>query len=305
MLGRLKVIWSFTEALLFVAIGAVLVEVGIGSNGVFPNALTHHPVLKTLIYFVLVAHVTIVSMSLCFHRMHTHKGVVLHPALDFVMQIWLWATTSMSKRDWVSVHAYHHTTSDTEKDPHSPLQNGFWHGFLLGSFDYAKARKNPEVLKIRKKIPVNMFEKFIEDNTLVAPIITATLFMVAFGPKMGLIYMSATFLVSPLFAVGGVNTIAHYFGYKNYKTTDNSRNIGFLFPLNWIIAGELDHNNHHAYPHSASFRHRWFEFDVGYFYLKILSWVRLAHLKYVRTRRGLQMPDLTILKENKSDSLSL
>ena len=278
-----KGLWPFIESLGTLALGAWLIEIGIGSTGAFPNALANHVLIKTTIYFVLVAHVTIVSMSLCFHRMHTHKGVVLHPVLDYSMQFWLWISTSMSKRDWVSVHAYHHATSDTEKDPHSPVVNGFWHSFMMGAFDYAKARKSPDVLKIRAKIPTNAFERFIEKNTLVGPIALAVLFLVAFGPVMGLIYMWLTFLVSPIFAIGGVNTLAHYIGYRNYETEDNSRNVGFLLPLNWIIAGELDHNNHHAHPSSCSFRRRWYEFDVGYAYLKMLSWVKLAKLRSVRT----------------------
>ncbi|MCM0605779.1 MAG: fatty acid desaturase [Xanthomonadaceae bacterium] len=282
MMKIFKGIWPFVESLGTLALGAWLIEIGIGSTGAFPNALANHVLIKTTVYFVLVAHVTIVSMSLCFHRMHTHKGVVLHPIVDYSMQFWLWISTSMSKRDWVSVHAYHHATSDTDLDPHSPVVNGFWHSFLLGAFDYAKARKSPEVLKIRAKIPTNQFERFIENNTLVGPIFLAVLFLVAFGPLMGLVYMWLTFLVSPIFAIGGVNTLAHYIGYRNYKTEDNSRNIGFLLPLNWIIAGELDHNNHHAHPNSASFSHRWFEFDVGYFYLKILSAFKLAKVRSVR-----------------------
>jgi hypothetical protein len=89
------------------------------------------------------------------------------------------------------------------------------------------------------------------------------------------------FLVSPLFAVGGVNALAHWWGYRNHATSDNSRNLGFLLPLNFIICGELDHNNHHAHMKSCSFRHRWFEFDIGYFYLILLNKIKLVELKNV------------------------
>ena len=276
------------EPLLTLAVAAWLVDIGMGSTGAFPNTFTHYAVLKILIYWILIAHVTIVSMSLCFHRMHTHKGAVLNPVVDFMMQVWLWLSTSMPKRDWVSVHAWHHSTSDTEHDPHSPVQNGFLHSFFLGALDYAKARKHPDVLKIREKIPTRVWERFIENNSLLGPIILATLFLIGFGPWYGTILLVLTFSVSPLFAIGGVNTLAHYWGYRNYSTTDNSRNVGFLFPLNWIIAGELDHNNHHAQPSSCSFRHKWYEFDVGYAYLRCLATLRLAQLKTIAKKKQKQ-----------------
>jgi stearoyl-CoA desaturase (delta-9 desaturase) len=78
-----------------------------------------------------------------------------------------------------------------------------------------------------------------------------------------------------------VNALAHWWGYRNHKTIDNSRNLGFLIPLNFIICGELDHNNHHAHMRSCSFRHRWFEFDIGFVYLTLLGWIKLAELKNV------------------------
>jgi len=96
------------------------------------------------------------------------------------------------------------------------------------------------------------------------------------------------FSISPLFAVGGVNALAHWLGYKNHKSGDNSRNIGFLFPLNFIICGELDHNNHHAHQKSCSFRHRWFEFDIGYLYILLLAKVKLAKVMNAYTPKNLK-----------------
>jgi stearoyl-CoA desaturase (delta-9 desaturase) len=232
----------------------------IGFDGLIGDVFNDYSVLKLVIYMVIMAHITITCMSLSFHRYHTHKGMIINPIIDGMMQIWLWLITSMSKPDWVSVHTYHHAHSDTEKDPHSPVQKGFWRIFLMGVADYSRAKDLPDVLKIRKTIKLNKLEKFISTHLFLGPYLFSLVLLVTFGIKFGAIMMLINFLISPLFAVGGVNALAHTYGYRNHVSGDNSRNIGFLFPLNWIICGELDHNNHHAHQKSCSFRHKWYEF---------------------------------------------
>ena len=253
----------------------------LGSNGLFGDYLAERPFLFLALYLCAITHVTITTMSLSFHRYHTHKGVVINKWVDLPMQVWLWMVTSMSKVDWVSVHIYHHAHSDQEKDPHSPLQKGLVHALFLGVFDYTRAKSWPEVEKIKKTIPTNKLEAFMFRNSFTGPIILTFMTIVAFGPYWGLMVAVLNFLVSTIFAIGGVNALAHWWGYRNHVTSDNSRNLGFLLPLNFLICGELDHNNHHAHMRSCSFRHRWFEFDIGFFYLKILNRFGLADLKNV------------------------
>jgi len=253
----------------------------LGMQGLFGDFIAAHPVIILSIYICAIAHITITAMSLSFHRYHTHKGVILSKWIDIPMQVWLWMVTSMSKVDWVSVHIYHHAHSDQEKDPHSPLQKGLIHALFLGVFDYTKAKSWPEVARIRKTIPTNKLEAFMHNNSFVGPYIMTVFMMVVFGPLWGGILAILNFLVSPMFAIGGVNALAHWWGYRNHATSDNSRNLGFILPLNFIICGELDHNNHHAHMRSCSFRHRWFEFDIGFVYIKALKGIKLAELKNV------------------------
>jgi stearoyl-CoA desaturase (delta-9 desaturase) len=259
----------------------LLVEKTLGSNGFLGQYVSAHPFIFITIYAVVISHITITCMSLSYHRYHTHKGVILNKKLDMVMQVWLWLITSLNKAEWVSTHIFHHAHSDLPKDPHSPVQKGIWHALFLGVFDYAEGKNLPEVVKIRKTIPTTKFEAFMQNNSLTGPTIMTVIMVVMFGPLWGGILSLTNFLTSPIFAIGGVNAIAHWWGYRNHKTTDNSRNIGFLFPLNFIICGELDHNNHHGHMRSCSFRHRWFEFDIGFVYIKALSAVGLAELKNV------------------------
>jgi len=259
----------------------LLVEKTLGMNGFLGQYVSAHPFIFISIYGCVIAHVTITCMSLSYHRYHTHKGVVLNKRLDMIMQVWLWLITSLNKAEWVSTHIYHHAHSDQEKDPHSPVQKGIVHALFLGVLDYTNGKNLPEVLKIRKTIPTNKLESFMQRNSFTGPTIMTILMVVMFGPLWGSILSVTNFLTSPIFAIGGVNAIAHWWGYRNHKTTDNSRNIGFLFPLNFIICGELDHNNHHGHMRSCSFRHRWFEFDIGFVYIKILHSLGLAELKNV------------------------
>jgi stearoyl-CoA desaturase (delta-9 desaturase) len=248
----------------------------IGENGFVGNWFATHTVLKFALAFIALSHVTIVAMSLSFHRAHTHQAVKFHPVIDGIMQTWLWMLTSMSKLDWVSVHVYHHTHSDTERDPHSPAQKGLWHVFFLGVFDYGQAKSWPEVQKIRSRIPSNAYERYISRHLFQGPIFMTVSLMLALGPVYGSLLAFLNFMITPFFAVGGVNALAHSIGYRNYESKDESRNLGFLFFLNWIISGELDHNNHHKWPKSPSFAHRWFEFDIGWVYIRMLRQVGLA-----------------------------
>ncbi len=253
----------------------------IGLHGFLGHYMAAHPFIIMGIYGSFIAHITITAMSLSFHRHHTHKGVVINRWVDMPMQIWLWMITSMSKVDWVSVHIFHHAHSDQPKDPHSPLQKGLARALVLGVFDYTRAKSWPEVEKIKKTIPTNKLEAFMHKHSFTGPYILTFVTILLFGPLWGGVLAILNFLVSPMFAIGGVNALAHWWGYRNHVTTDNSRNLGFLFPLNFIICGELDHNNHHAHMRSCSFRHKWYEFDIGYLYLKILRTLRLADLRNV------------------------
>jgi stearoyl-CoA desaturase (delta-9 desaturase) len=161
----------------------------IGEYGVFGEVFKENTFWKFLIYGIVMTHITITSMSLSFHRYHTHKGVILNPILDTLMQLNLWLVGGMSKLDWVSVHIYHHAFSDKPEDPHSPVQKGILHILFLGVFDYSKAKESEPVLRIRKTIRRNKLEQFIADHTLLG-IVFNTLLNLVFSD----LYMAQSFL---------------------------------------------------------------------------------------------------------------
>jgi len=251
--------------------------------GIFSHFIENHNLMFSLIFTFSIAHFTIASMSLSFHRFHTHRGIILHPLIDIPMQMILWLVTSMNKMDWVAVHRVHHKFSDTPKDPHGPISRGFWQSLLLGGAHYHMAKKNPDVILEREKIAANRIEIFFHANPLMGPFIMTSCMILSFGFYYGFLFSAVNFIISPALGVGGVNTLAHWWGYKNHASHDNSRNIGFLFPLNFLICGELDHNNHHGHQASCSFRHKWYEFDIGYVYVRLLKFLRLAKIKFAFT----------------------
>lgn len=260
------------------ALAAWAIPAWIGNRGWVGDWLESHTVFKFFAIWILMAHFCITAMSIAFHRAHTHQAVRLSRGLDYLMQVFLWVTTSMSKLDWVSVHVYHHAHSDTPKDPHSPSQKGLARVFFLGVWDYSRAKSDPEVIKIRNRIPTSAFERYIARHLFQGPMAMGLLLMILLGPAYGTIMTFMIFLISPIFAVGGVNALAHAIGYQNYDSKDESRNLGFLLPLNWIICGELDHNNHHKFPKSPTFAHRWFEFDIGWVYIRLFRIFGLAEV---------------------------
>ena len=279
----LKFIQTGKGLLVSIFIVAPSIYFGIGEYGLFGTILLDNPVLYIAIYSFIITHLTITAMSLSFHRYHTHKGVIINKYLDTIFQTQLWIITSLSMIDWVAVHKYHHIHSDKDLDPHSPVKKGFWHVFFKGALDFNDAKYSEPVQKIRKHIKLNRYEKFIAENSMFGPYVLTALILVLFGPIYGTIICLLNYVTSPLFAIGGVNALAHWWGYKNHKSGDNSRNIGFLFPLNFLTCGELDHNNHHGNQKSCSFRHKWYEFDIGYVYIKILEKLKLATIKSAYT----------------------
>jgi stearoyl-CoA desaturase (delta-9 desaturase) len=99
--------------------------------------------------------------------------------------------------------------------------------------------------------------------------------LVLFGP-IGLVVWGIQMIWIPLWAAGVVNGLAHWVGYRNTDTKDTSRN---LVPWGIWIGGEELHNNHHADGASAKFKQRWFEIDIGWIYIQILQFLRLAKLR--------------------------
>jgi stearoyl-CoA desaturase (delta-9 desaturase) len=226
---------------------------------------------------LILTQITIASVTLYLHRYQTHRALTLHPVISHFFRLWLWLTTGMVTADWVAIHRKHHATTDVEGDPHSPVVLGIKKVFWEGAELYRKARKDRDlVAKYSHGTPTDWIERKIyarHSSRGVVLMLFMDLFL--FGIP-GISIWAIQMMWIPIFAAGVVNGIGHYWGYRNYECRDAATNI---IPWGFWIGGEELHNNHHTFASSAKFSVKWWEFDIGWMYIRILSFFGLAKVK--------------------------
>jgi stearoyl-CoA desaturase (delta-9 desaturase) len=227
-----------------------------------------------------LTHVTIVAVTVFLHRHQTHHALELHPAASHFFRLWLWLTTGMRTREWVAVHRKHHAKCETAEDPHSPVVYGIhrvlWGGVLLYVTESAKPGT---IERYGRGTPDDWLERNIYSRHVVAGLVVMALIdLILFGIVPGTLIFLAQIAWIPFWAAGVINGVGHWFGYRNAATPDASTNMA---PWGILIGGEELHNNHHAYPTSARFSSKWYEFDLGWLYLKAMSALGLAKIKHL------------------------
>ncbi len=228
---------------------------------------------------LLLTHITIVSVTVYLHRCQAHRSVDLHPIVSHFFRFWLWLTTGMRTIEWVAIHRKHHAHTEDEDDPHSPHQVGIWKVLFAGAELYREEAKDQATLdKYGHGTPDDWMERNVYSRAPTGGIVLMGALALALFGVAGMSVWAIQMIWIPLWAAGVINGIGHYWGYRNFESADGSTNIA---PLGLLIGGEEMHNNHHAFPSSAKFSQRWYEFDVGWFYLRILSALGLAKIKRV------------------------
>lgn len=241
--------------------------------------------------YILVAlgltHITIVAVTVFLHRHQAHRALELHPLVSHFFRFWLWLTTGMVTAEWVAIHRKHHASCESAEDPHSPkilgIDTVLWRGAEL----YRRAAKDRALVsKYRHGTPDDWIELHVYAGHPAAGILLmATIDVLLFG-ALGLTIWAVQMIWIPFFAAGVINGVGHWWGYRNFESQDRSTNIS---PLGLLIGGEELHNNHHAFPSSAKLSARWWEFDIGWFYIRSFEILRLARVKKVN-RRPLIVP---------------
>lgn len=228
------------------------------------------------IVVLVMTHLTIISVTLYLHRSQAHLALTFHPAVSHAMRFWLWLTTGMVTKEWVAVHRKHHRLCEEPGDPHSPQIHGIWRVLFGGAWLYADATKNKKDMEqYGKGTPVDWIETHLYSRHPNLGYLLLLCILTAIFHGWGIVMWLAIVAWIPFWAAGVINGIGHYWGYRNSDTKDCSRNI---VPWGIIVGGEELHNNHHERPASARLSSRWFEFDIGWFYAKVLSYLGLARI---------------------------
>jgi stearoyl-CoA desaturase (Delta-9 desaturase) len=231
-----------------------------------------------VVYTLIVTHITIAAVTIYLHRHSAHRALDLHPLPAHFFRFWLWLTTGMLTKHWTAIHRKHHAKCETVEDPHSPQIYGIRKVLLQGAELYRQEGRNQETLdRYGHGTPDDWLERnvYSHDRIGIGTMVVAN--VIVFGP-IGLTIWAVQMLWIPFLAAGVINGIGHYWGYRNFQPEDASTNI---VPWGILVGGEELHNNHHAYATSAKLSNRWYEFDIGWLYIRILETFGLAHVKKV------------------------
>jgi stearoyl-CoA desaturase (delta-9 desaturase) len=232
---------------------------------------------QIIVVTLVLTHITIASVTIFLHRCQAHRALDLHPLPSHFFRFWLWLTTGMVTKEWAAIHRKHHAKCETADDPHSPQVLGIQTVLSRGAELYRAEAKNRETIEKYGHgtpddwVERNVYSKYQWQGVGLMLIIDLFLFG-AIGATVWAVQM----LWIPITAAGIINGIGHYWGYRNYECEDASTNI---LPWGILIGGEELHNNHHTYATSAKLSNKWYEFDIGWGYIRALEMMGLAKVK--------------------------
>jgi stearoyl-CoA desaturase (delta-9 desaturase) len=233
---------------------------------------------------VLVAlaltHVTIAGVTIFLHRHQAHRALELGALPSHFFRFWLWLTTGMITREWAAIHRKHHAKCETPDDPHSPQVRGLPQVLFGGVFLYVKeSRKRDTIERYGYGTPDDWLERHLYTPLHKCGIVLMlAIDLSLFGLVPGALVWGIQMIWIPFWAAGVINGIGHFWGYRSFACRDASRNI---LPWGILIGGEELHNNHHAYATSARLSNKWYEFDIGWFYIRIMAALGMARVKAV------------------------
>ncbi len=262
------------------------------------NGMIDLPWWGYVVVALVLTHITIAAVTIYLHRYSAHRALELHPVVSHFFRFWLWLTTGMVTKEWTAIHRKHHAKCETVEDPHSPQVLGINKVLFEGSELYRQEGAKQETLdKYGHGTPDDWMERNVYSKSdmmgVGAMLVIDTLL---FGP-IGLAIWAVQMLWIPVFAAGVINGVGHYIGYRNFQVNDASSNI---VPWGILIGGEELHNNHHAYASSARLSSKWFEFDIGWLYIRLMEMAGLAKVKklapQVRMRNSIAACDLQTLQ---------
>jgi stearoyl-CoA desaturase (Delta-9 desaturase) len=199
-----------------------------------------------------------------YHRYFSHRTYKTSRVFQFILA---WLAQSSAQKGalwWAAHHRVHHLRSDQAGDLHSPVREGFWYshfGWLFnhtGDTDYSRIPDFARYPELR----------FLNKWYLLPPIAlgVATFFIWGASELYTGFFLSTVLTWHATFTI---NSLSHVIGRRRFATTDDSRNNWFLAILTF---GEGWHNNHHRFASSVRQGFYWYEYDLTFYILKVLSW---------------------------------
>ena len=245
---------------------------------------------------------TALGITVGYHRLFTHRAFETNKAVQFVLAVLGSMAVEGPLLKWVAVHRRHHQHSDTHEDPHTPHDHGYglrgllrgvWHAHMGWFFQpdspnlpyYVKDLRQSGLLRWASRL----FPLWATLGLLIPTALGGLLTGTWMGALSGLLWggLARIFLVHHV--TWSINSVCHLWGSRPFKTGDQSRN-NFVFGA--LGLGEGWHNNHHAFPTSARFGLRWWQVDLGYWFICALASLGLAagvkqrEVAQSRTARG-------------------
>ncbi len=229
---------------------------------------------------------TAVGITVGYHRLFTHRAFETNRIVQFVLAVLGSMAVEGPLLKWVAIHRCHHQHSDTPEDPHSPHEQGdgllgvlrgLWHAHM-GWFFQPDLPNLPHYIKDLHQSALlrtvsSLFPLWVALGVLIPAILGGLLTGTWMGVLSGFLWggLARIFLVHHV--TWSINSICHLWGSQPFRTADQSRN-NFLFGV--LGFGEGWHNNHHAFPTSARFGLRWWQIDLGYWFISVLVLLGLA-----------------------------
>ncbi|MCB1956158.1 MAG: fatty acid desaturase [Rhodocyclaceae bacterium] len=245
-----------------------------------------------------LTHITIASVTIFLHRHQAHRALDLHWLPSHFFRFWLWLTTGMVTKEWAAIHRKHHAKCETPEDPHSPQILGIHRVLWGGVFLYKRETRNAETMaRFGHGTPDDWLERHLyAPYNWLGILVMLAINLVLFG-WAGVAIWVVQMLWIPFWAAGVINGLGHYWGYRNFDCADAATN---LVPWGILIGGEELHNNHHSFATSAKLSARWYEFDIGWMYIRLMEMVGLAKVRKVipkpRFVEARSVPDAAMLQ---------
>lgn len=226
---------------------------------------------------ILLYFIRIFAITGFYHRYFSHRTFKTSRAWQFVFAVLGASATQRGPLWWASHHRHHHRYSDQPEDSHSPKIRGFWWshaGWFLSSKNFgADYSRVTDLAKFPELVFLDRFDILVPLLLAISLFLTGHLLAI-YCPSLhtnGFQLLVWGFFISTVFvmhATFSINSLAHLFGSRRYRTEDDSRNN---FWLALLLLGEGWHNNHHHYPGAARQGFFWWEIDITYYLLRLLA----------------------------------